>query len=336
MSFLEIEDLRVEFQVDRGFFASDALVAVNDLSLCVEKGESVGVVGESGCGKSTLANAILGLVPRTAGSVRLEGCGDIEKLQGSDLSAFRRKAQMIFQDPYASLNPRMTIGSALREVLQVHGLEKGDAQDGRIAELLESVGLDESYRDRYPHEFSGGQRQRIGIARALAVSPSLVIADEPVSALDVSVQVQILNLMKTLQQQLGLTYLFIAHDLAVVRYVCDRIVVMYLGRIVEEAPAEELFANPRHPYTKALIAAVPDVEAGLAARTEGRRSRALTGDAPSPLDHIEGCAFHPRCPYAEDRCRAEVPSPLNVGEMHTAACHFAKEGLSSAREEALS
>lgn len=324
MSFLEIKNLRVEFDTGERASASRKLVAVDDVSLSVEKGESVGVVGESGCGKSTLAKAVLGLVPRTSGDARVDG-EDAGLLKGAALKAFRRKAQLIFQDPYASLNPRMTIGDALREVLKVHRIGEPSGMNARVAELLESVGLDDSYMNRYPHEFSGGQRQRIGIARALAVEPTLLIADEPVSALDVSVQVQILNLMISLREKLNLSYLFIAHDLAVVRYVCDRIVVMYLGRIVESAPAEELFENPRHPYTKALIAAVPDVAAGLAAREQGRQSRALKGDAPSPLEKISGCAFHPRCSYATDRCREEMPEEVEIGATHHASCHYALE-----------
>lgn len=328
MSFLEIDKLRVEFNVGEGFRNKRSLVAVNDISLNIGQGESIGIVGESGCGKSTLAKAILGLVQRTSGSARLEG-QDAAVLKGAALKAFRRKAQLIFQDPYASLNPRMTIGDAIREVLKVHRIGDASGMNARVAELLESVGLDDSYMNRYPHEFSGGQRQRIGIARALAVEPSLIIADEPVSALDVSVQVQILNLMISLREQLNLTYLFIAHDLAVVRYVCDHIVVMYLGRIVESAPAQELFKNPRHPYTQALIAAVPDVDAGLLAREKGRASRALQGDAPSPLEQISGCAFHPRCPHATDTCRTRPPETMLVSEKHEASCHYALEGVAA-------
>lgn len=241
--------------------------AVNGVDLTIQRGQRVGLVGESGCGKTTLGRAIMRLVDIQAGRIAYEG-RDISRLKGASLQAYRKQVQMIFQDPYGSLNARMSVGRAIDEVLRVHGLGSRLARRRRAAALFESVGLDPDYMDRYPHEFSGGQRQRIGIARALAVEPQLIIADEPVSALDVSVQVQILNLMKDVQVERSLAYLFIAHDLAVVRYVCDRIFVMYLGNIVEAGPPEDLFLNPTHPYTKALIAAVPDVEKGLRSRHE--------------------------------------------------------------------
>ncbi len=330
MSLLEIDKLHVSYPVEQGLFAKRDLHAVAGVSLSIAKGESVGLVGESGCGKSTLGKAIMRMVDVRSGTCRYDG-RDVLSLRGDALREYRHQVQMIFQDPFGSLNERMTVGDAIREVLWVHRVVGRDDLDGRVADLLTAVGLDPRYMNRYPHEFSGGQRQRIGIARALAQNPSLIIADEPVSALDVSVQVQILNLMKELQLERGLSYLFVAHDLAVVRYVCDRILVMYLGEIVEEADAEELFRNPRHPYTKALISAVPDVAKGLASRESGSARDVLEGDLPSPLDRPSGCVFHPRCRYAKEACREGAPpEAVDFGEGHYSRCHFAKDGFETA------
>ncbi|MFC1461656.1 ABC transporter ATP-binding protein [Verrucomicrobiota bacterium] len=319
MPLLEINNLHVTFNIGRG----TTLRAVNGVTLNVGRGESVGLVGESGCGKSTLSNAVMKLVPVKAGKIVFDG-QNVSSLRGGQLFRFRRRAQMIFQDPHGSLNPRLSVGSALDEVLMVHHMGTRKERRSRIGELLSTVGLEPDYAGRYPHEFSGGQRQRIGIARALALDPSLIIADEPVSALDVSVQVQILNLMKDLQEQRALAYLFIAHDLAVVRYMCDRIHVMYLGRIMESAGAEEIFANPAHPYTEALMAAIPDVEKGLLARKQGQRRILLKGESPTGIAPIEGCPFHPRCRYAEDICRTSLPEAREVGPGHMSLCHFAE------------
>jgi oligopeptide/dipeptide ABC transporter ATP-binding protein len=325
MALLEIEDLQVYFQARDRFGRSRNLRAVDGVSLTVDRGESVGLVGESGCGKTTLGNAVIGLVPATAGRIRFDE-QDVGSFHGSALRRFRQRAQMVFQDPFGSLNPRMTVGGSIREVLRVHGLaETREDAARRAVELLQSVGLDPEYADRYPHEFSGGQRQRIGIARALALGPSLVIADEPVSALDVSVQVQILNLMKDLQERMKLAYLFIAHDLAVVRYMCSRVEVMYLGRIVESAPSAGLFDRPAHPYTEALLSAVPDVDKGLRSRTTGSRRIVLKGDVPSATEIIPGCPFHPRCHRATDLCSRGEPPRQEVGPRHTSVCHFAAQ-----------
>ncbi|MBN1675968.1 MAG: ABC transporter ATP-binding protein [Kiritimatiellae bacterium] len=325
MPLLEVEDVRVHFRIREGLRGRVVLRAVDGVSLTLERGESVGLVGESGSGKTTLGSALLGLVPLDAGRVRFDG-SDVSALSGAGLRRFREQAQMIFQDPMGSLNPRMPVGAAIAEILTVHGTVPRRARAARVRALLESVGLDGGYADRYPHEFSGGQRQRIGIARALAVEPALLIADEPVSALDVSVQVQILNLMKDLQKELGLAYLFIAHDLAVVRYVCDRVLVMYLGRIIESAATDRLFGRPSHPYTRALLSAVPDVAKGLRARREGTTRIVLEGDVPAPTAEIGGCAFHPRCPRAEPVCAQAPPPVVEVAPGHTSVCHFARDG----------
>lgn len=315
---LRVEALRVHYGSPKR-----PVRAVDGVDISIRSGESVGLVGESGCGKTTLGRAIMRLVDVQAGRIDFEG-RDIAGLRGSALTAYRKQAQMIFQDPYGSLNARLSVGNAIEEAMQVHRMGNRAERRRRAAELFEAVGLDPAYLDRYPHEFSGGQRQRIGIARALAVNPQLIIADEPVSALDVSVQVQILNLLKDLQTQMQLSYLFVAHDLAVVRYVCDRIYVMYLGRIVESGTPEELFSSPKHPYTQALLSAVPDVDKGLRARQEGSKRIVLKGDVPSPTKVIPGCPFHPRCPMAESRCREEVPALREIAEGRRAACHFAE------------
>jgi len=314
---LEVRDLKKHFSGRRGLFSREAspLKAVDGVSFEIHRGETLGLVGESGSGKTTTGRAILRLTEPTAGEVRFHG-EDVGAMDGEALRAFRRKAQIIFQDPYGSLNPRLTVGGAIREVLHVHGLATG-SEDARVAELLELVGLHPSHAGRYPHEFSGGQRQRVGIARALAVEPELIVCDEPVSALDVSVQAQVVNLLASLQDRLGLAYLFIAHDLGVVEHVSDRIAVMYLGRIVEMADAEALVRSPRHPYTRALLSAVPVPEPGR------RRDRiVLPGDVPSPVDPPAGCPFHPRCPHpARDRACEEAVPPLEPkAPGHLAAC----------------
>ena len=321
MSLLEVNDLKVHFPVKQGVFnrARGHVKAVDGVSFNLDAGETLGLVGESGCGKTTLGRAIVLLTEPTSGSVRFEG-ENLANLKGADLRSRRRKIQMIFQDPYGSLNPRMTIHEIIGEALDIHKLGATAAdRKSRVAELLSSVGLDAAYARRYPHEFSGGQRQRIGIARALAVEPRLIICDEPVSALDVSVQAQIINLLQDLQQKLGIAYLFIAHDLAVVEHISHRVMVMYLGKIVELAEAKALIRSPRHPYTQALISAVPIVD------PDSKKSRiVLPGDLPSPITPPAGCPFHPRCGIAEfPRCSAEVPPLREISPGHWAACHFA-------------
>jgi oligopeptide transport system ATP-binding protein len=320
MSILEVKNLKVHFPVKHGLFSGqrEFVKAVDGVSFNIAAGETLGLVGESGCGKSTLGRAIMRLVEPTGGEVFLDG-EEITRMRGSALRSRRRKFQMIFQDPFGSLNPRMTVEQIVGEALDIHQLtDSKPARQKRIAELLKDVGLDPVYAQRYPHEFSGGQRQRIGIARALAVEPELIICDEPVSALDVSVQAQIINLLRDLQQQRGIAYLFVAHDLAVVEHISHRVMVMYLGKIVEMADAKTIIRDPQHPYTQALISAVPEVD------PESKRQRVvLPGDVPSPIHPPGGCPFHPRCPIAEDRCKTEVPAFGEVGLGHRAACHFA-------------
>ena len=320
-SLLEIKSLKVHFPVNAGPFARarDFVRAVDDVSFTIAPGETVGLVGESGCGKTTLGRAAIRLVEPTGGQIFFEG-EDITRLRASALRTLRRKFQMIFQDPYASLNPRACVENIIGEALDIHRLApNAAARRNRVESLLRDVGLDASHAKRFPHEFSGGQRQRIGIARALAVEPRLIVCDEPVSALDVSVQAQIVNLLQDLQKEHGMAYLFVAHDLAIVRHLSRRILVMYLGRIVESGDARSVCRSPRHPYTQALISAVPVVDPD-----SKRRRIILAGDVPSPIHPPAGCPFHPRCPIAEARCKTEVPALREIESRHLAACHLAK------------
>ena len=315
---LEVDGLVKHFPVGQSAFGTGGkgiVHAVDGVDFSVARGETLAIVGESGCGKSTLGRLLLNLVAPTAGSVRFDG-KTISGLAEGAMRPYRRRLQMVFQDPFASLNPRMTIGAILAEPMAIHKLGNGRDRVRRVEALLATVGLDPAAARRYPHEFSGGQRQRIGIARALAVDARFIVADEPVSALDVSIQAQIINLLDRLKRELGLTLVVIAHDLAVVRHIADRVLVMYLGQIVELAPAQTLFTAPRHPYTRALIAAVPRSKAAAA------RRRPLQGDVPSPLDPPAGCRFHTRCPHAEERCRAERPQLERDEAGHAVACHF--------------
>lgn len=315
---LELRDVHTHFPLRGGILRRPAGVvrAVDGVSLTVARGEVLGLVGESGSGKSTLARTILQLAPVTRGVVLLDG-RDLTRANERELRAARRTAQMVFQDPYASLNPRLTVFATLAEPLLVHGLCPRADLPARVATLMEQVGLAPRFMHKYPHEFSGGQRQRIAIARALAVEPQLIIADEPVSALDVSIQAQILNLLSRLCREMHLSLVFIAHDLSVVKHISDRVAVMYLGKIVELGPAADVIERPRHPYTRALVSAIPVPDPDAAAQ---RRRIVLTGDLPSPVNPPAGCPFHPRCPYAQDRCRDAVPPLLPAGPHQQAAC----------------
>ncbi|MBV8192280.1 MAG: ATP-binding cassette domain-containing protein [Alphaproteobacteria bacterium] len=312
MSLLQLRDVHVHFDTTAG-----VVRAVNGVSLELAIGETLGLVGESGCGKSTLGKAILKLAPIAAGEILVDGT-DIAPLKGDRLAEMRRKVQMIFQDPYGSLNPRSTIGRSVAQPLVVAGWKR-DATAERVDTLLRWVGLPSDAKQRYPHEFSGGQRQRIGIARALALNPKLIICDEPVSALDVSVRAQVINLLEDLKAEFGVSYLFISHDLSVVEHIADRVAVMYLGTLVEVASRDQIWRNPRHPYTKALLEAAPIANPKLA---RARKRSVLQGELPSPLEPPAGCPFHSRCPLAQERCRAEAPLLRPVGDGTRAACHF--------------
>jgi oligopeptide/dipeptide ABC transporter ATP-binding protein len=326
-----VSDLRVLFPIGgRGLFGGprEWVRAVDGVSFAIAAGETLGLVGESGCGKSTTGRAILRLLPVTEGSVRFAGL-ELTKLDDATLRRLRRRMQIVFQDPFASLNPRHTVAAIVGEPLRIHHLLPAREQAGRVRELLALVGLPAGALSRYPHEFSGGQRQRIGIARALAAEPSFLVLDEPVSALDVSIQSQILRLLLDLQQRLGLTYLFIAHDLAVVGQVSDRVAVMYLGQVVELAERAALYRQPRHPYTLALLSAVPYPDPGVERR---RRRIILQGEIPSPVRPPAGCRFHTRCPIAAERCRVEVPALRQLGPGHWVACHFAETSQARVNE----
>ncbi|MCY4013986.1 MAG: dipeptide ABC transporter ATP-binding protein [Gammaproteobacteria bacterium] len=315
---LEVRDLEKHFPVRKGLFGrvTGHVHAVDGVSFAIGAGETLGLVGESGCGKTTVGRTVLRLLAPTAGTIRVDG-DDITRLGNRDLRPYRRRMQIIFQDPFSSLDPRMSAADIVGELLGVHDVAKGTERRERVAALFERVGLRADQLDNYPHEFSGGQRQRLSIARALSLNPELIVCDEPVSALDVSIQAQVINLLMDLQAEFGLSYLFIAHDLAVVEHLSDRVAVMYLGRIVEFADKRTLFENPQHPYTESLLAAVPVPDPSRA-----RSKRHLEGDVPSPVNRPSGCHFHTRCPYATAQCRAEEPRLKPIAEGHEVACHL--------------
>ena len=317
---MRVTGLKMYFPITKGVLRREAgqIKAVDDISFEIAEGETLGLVGESGCGKSTTGRAILRLYEPTEGRIELDG-QDIARLEGPALRALRPKMQMIFQDPQASLNPRMTVGSIIAEPLDEHARLDRAGRRARVMELMDAVGLNRSFANRYPHEFSGGQRQRIGIARALALHPRFIVCDEPIAALDVSIQAQVVNLLEDLQEKFRLTYLFISHDLSMVRHLATRVVVMYLGRIAEVAPTEVLYAEPLHPYTEALITAVPSPDPAVEAK---RKRIILTGDVPSPASPPPGCVFSTRCPKVFNRCRTEVPALLDKGGGRRVACHL--------------
>ena len=320
---LDVQGLRKYFPITKGIFRRTVgyVKAVEDVSLQVRKGENLGVVGESGCGKTTMGLCLMHLIQPTAGIIRLHIDGAWTEVDAQSIGGLRDKMQIVFQDPFSSLDPRMRIRDIVAEPLQAHGMKNRRERYERVEALLEAVGLGSHHMNRFPHEFSGGQRQRIGIARALSLNPSLVVCDEPVSALDVSVQAQVLNLLDDLQEEFGLTYLFIAHDLSVVQHISDRVAVMYLGRIVEMGAVDILFSRPKHPYTEALLSAIPDPDPDVVGE-----QIILQGDVPSPANPPSGCHFHPRCRYAQKRCREEIPELVDVdGKGHFAACHYAQE-----------
>src|SRR5690606_32536683 len=320
MPIIEGRNLAKRFGGKKGFFQSSPTVyAVNDVSISVWPGETFAIVGESGCGKSTLARLLLRLIEPSDGSVHYQG-NDITALSSAEMRSLRSEMQIIFQDPFASLNPRMTVGSIIAEPIRLHGLAKGKAVDDRVAELLRTVGLRPEYANRYPHEFSGGQRQRIGVARALAGEPKLIIGDEPVSALDVSIQAQVINLLEELKDRFGLTLVIVAHDLAVIRHMSDRVAVMYLGEIVELSPVDPLYETPLHPYTQALLGAIPKPDP-----KDRAEPKLLQGDVPSPTDLPSGCLFHTRCPHARQRCSQEKPLLEEAAPGRSVACHFWRE-----------
>lgn len=316
---LEVKGLKMHFPITSGLLSRKVgdVKAVDGIDFVVRRGEILGLVGESGCGKTTTGRCVLRLEKPTEGQILFDGV-DITKLGAGDLQPLRQRIQVIFQDPYSSLNPRMKIGDIIAEPMAVHGIIPDAAKrDARVRELLTICGLNASFTDRYPHEMSGGQRQRVGIARALAMNPEFIVCDEPVSALDVSIQAQVVNLLEDLRDKFGLTYLFIAHDLSVVRHLCQRVAVMYLGRIVEMADSDELFDNPQHPYTRALLAAVPIPDPAV---EQGREFRPVKGEVPSPINPPSGCVFHPRCPMAVERCSRERPAAREIAPGHMVAC----------------